>query len=177
MSDTSPAEAPAAPGEAPPAEPPIGLLAEITHRCPLQCPYCSNPLALEAPSAELAAAEWGRVFREAAALGVLQVHVSGGEPLARADAVEVVRLARGAGLYVNLITAAVTLSPARADALLGAGVEHVQVSLQDAEAEGCARITGSSRAFERKLAAARPGGGAPAAALASQRPPGRGHAG
>ena len=148
-------EAPAPPGEAPPVEPPIGLLAEITHRCPLQCPYCSNPLELARPSGELATAEWARVFREAAALGILQLHVSGGEPLARPDCVEIVRAARGAGLYVNLITAAVTLSPALADALAEAGTDHVQISLQDAEAEGCARITGSARAFDRKIAAAR----------------------
>jgi pyrroloquinoline quinone biosynthesis protein E len=155
MSDTGLLEPrPAPPGEAPPVEAPIGLLAEITHRCPLQCPYCSNPLELEAPSAELTAPEWARVFEEAAALGVLQVHVSGGEPLARPDCVEIVSAAREQGLYVNLITAAVTLTPERADALLAAGVEHVQISLQDAEAAGCARITGSNRAFARKIEAA-----------------------
>ena len=155
MSDVETLEAPAAAGHAPPVEAPVGLLAEITHRCPLQCPYCSNPLALERPSGELTAAEWARVFREAAGLGVLQLHVSGGEPLARPDVVEIVRAARDAGLYVNLITAAVTLTPERADALAEAGTDHVQVSLQDAEAAGCARITGSSKAFERKLEAMR----------------------
>ena len=147
-----PAPAPA-PAAAP--EPPIGLLAEITHRCPLQCPYCSNPLELARPKAELGTEEWARVFAEAAAMGVLQLHVSGGEPLARPDAPRIVRAAREAGLYVNLITAAVTLDAARADALLEAGTDHVQISLQDAEAEGCARITGSARAFDRKLEAAR----------------------
>ena len=155
MSVASTLERPAPIGEAPPPEPPIGILAEITHRCPLQCPYCSNPVELERPADELSADEWARVFREAAAMGALQVHVSGGEPLARRDAVEIVAAARDAGLYVNLITAAVTLTPERADALLAAGVDHVQVSLQDAEAEGCGRITGSPKAFERKLEAMR----------------------
>ena len=157
MSDASTPEAaaPSGPAAEAPPEPPIGLLAEVTHRCPLQCPYCSNPMELVRPRAELTTAEWARVFREAAALGVLQLHVSGGEPLARPDAVEIVRAARDAGLYVNLITAAVTLDAARADALLAAGTDHVQISLQDADAEGCARITASSRAFERKLDAAR----------------------
>ena len=157
MSDAStldPAVRPATPA-APEIEPPIGLLAEITHRCPLQCPYCSNPVALQRPAEELGADRWARVFREAAAMGVLQLHVSGGEPLARPDCVEIVRSARDAGLYVNLITAAVTLDAARADALVDAGTDHVQVSLQDAEAEGCARITASARAFERKLEAVR----------------------
>ena len=154
MSDASTLERPASPTESP-AEPPIGLLAEITHRCPLQCPYCSNPVALEAPADELTLAEWSRCFDEAAALGILQLHVSGGEPLVRADAPEIVRAARKAGLYTNLITAAVNLSPARADALAEAGVDHVQVSLQDAEPAGCARITGAPKAFDRKLAAMR----------------------
>ena len=134
---------------------PIGLLAEITHRCPLQCPYCSNPLALEKPSGEMPAADWARVFDEAAALGVLQVHISGGEPLARRDVTEIVRAARSAGLYVNLITAAVNLTPERADALVEAGVEHVQISLQDADEAGCNRITNYAKAFAKKLEAAR----------------------
>jgi PqqA peptide cyclase len=136
-------------------EVPIGLLAEITHRCPLQCPYCSNPVELERPAGELATAEWARVFDEAAGLGVVQLHVSGGEPLARRDAVEIVAAARSSGLYVNLITAAVGLTPERADALVEAGLDHVQISLQDATSEGCARITNYAKAFEKKIAAAR----------------------
>jgi pyrroloquinoline quinone biosynthesis protein E len=136
-------------------EVPLGLLAEITHRCPLQCLYCSNPLELEKPSQELSADEWARVFDEAAALGVVQVHISGGEPLARGDLIEIVRSASLAGLYVNLITAAVNLTPERADALVAAGVDHVQISLQDTTRDGAARITNSKNAFERKLSAAR----------------------
>lgn len=162
MSDASRLEAPGA-GAGPQARPhprnrlevPLGLLAEITHRCPLQCPYCSNPVALERPADELSVGDWARVFEEAAALGVVQVHISGGEPLARGDAVEIVRGARSAGLYVNLITAAVTLTPQRADGLAEAGVDHVQVSFQDATPEGCGRITNAPRAFEKKLAASR----------------------
>lgn len=148
---------PAEPAEQPRAEVeiPLGLLAEITHRCPLQCPYCSNPVALERPAEELSAAEWARVFDEAAALGVVQLHVSGGEPLARRDVMEIIAAARAAGLYVNLITAAVNLTPERADALVQAGVDHVQISFQDAVAEGCDRITHYDGAFGKKLAAAR----------------------
>ena len=89
---------------------PLGLLAELTHRCPLGCPYCSNPFALETPKDELDAAIWARVFSEAAALGVLQVHLSGGEPAARRDLVEIATSAHKAGLYTNLITSAVGLS-------------------------------------------------------------------
>ena len=79
---------------------PLGLLAELTHRCPLGCPYCSNPLALDAPKDELDTATWARVFREAAALGVLQVHLSGGEPASRRDLAEIVGVrARGRALH------------------------------------------------------------------------------
>src|SRR5262249_34932056 len=86
-------EAPAAP------RPPLGLLAELTHRCPLGCPYCSNPLALDARERELDTGTWARVFEEAARLGVLQVHLSGGEPGARRDLVEITGAARSSGLY------------------------------------------------------------------------------
>jgi MoaA/NifB/PqqE/SkfB family radical SAM enzyme len=86
---------------------PIGLLAELTHRCPLQCPYCSNPLALEGSETELPTNVWARVFREAAELGVLHVHLSGGEPAARRDLVEVTAAASSAGLYTNLITSGI----------------------------------------------------------------------
>src|ERR1700719_4897291 len=85
---------------------PLGLLAELTHRCPLGCPYCSNPLALDRRDDELDTATWARVFGEAAALGVLQVHLSGGEPGARRDLVEITAAAHDAGLYTHLITSA-----------------------------------------------------------------------
>ena len=121
----------------PEIEPPLALLAELTHRCPLGCPYCSNPLALERSSAELDTATWARVMREAAALGVLQVHFSGGEPLARRDLADIVAAASEAGLYGNLITSGIGLDRARMMALKHAGLEHVQISIQDLdEAEG-----------------------------------------
>jgi pyrroloquinoline quinone biosynthesis protein E len=112
-------------------------------------------VALEKPAGELPVSDWARVFGEAAALGIVQVHISGGEPLARRDVVEIVTAARLAGLYVNLIAAAVNLTPERADALAAAGADHVQISLQDTNAEGCSRITNYAKAFEKKLEAAR----------------------
>lgn len=117
----------------PTIDPPLALLAELTHRCPLGCPYCSNPLALERSSGELDTAAWGRVMVEAAELGVLQVHFSGGEPLARRDLVEIVTSATTAGLYGNLITSGIGLSRTRMEALKQAGLEHVQLSIQDAD--------------------------------------------
>src|SRR5215468_9910911 len=106
---------------------PLGLLAELTHRCPLGCPYCSNPLALEPREQELDAATWARVFDEAAALGVLQVHLSGGEPAARRDLVDITTSARVAGLYTNLITSGIGLTAKRLTELKAAGLDHVQV--------------------------------------------------
>ncbi len=134
---------------------PLALLAELTHRCPLRCPYCSNPVELARASEELSTAEWARVFVEAAALGCLQVHLSGGEPTARRDIVEITAAAREAGLYTNLITAGVLLDAALLDRLKAAGLDHVQLSVQDADAAGAERIGGMRGAHARKEAAAR----------------------
>src|SRR5215813_7473265 len=112
---------------------PLGLLAELTHRCPLGCPYCSNPLAMDGREDELDAATWARVFREAAALGVLQVHLSGGEPASRRDLVDIVAAARDAGLYTNLITSGIGVTHQRLSELADAGLDHVQISIQDSE--------------------------------------------
>lgn len=133
---------------------PIGLLAELTHRCPLGCPYCSNPLTLEQVADELDTATWARVFREAAALGVLQVHLSGGEPGARRDLVELCGSAHDAGLYTNLITSAVGITAETLGKLSDIGLDHVQISIQDSEAESADRIAGYRGGFERKRALA-----------------------
>ncbi|MEY9878272.1 pyrroloquinoline quinone biosynthesis protein E [Streptacidiphilus sp. MAP12-33] len=132
---------------------PFGLLAELTHRCPLHCPYCSNPLELTARAAELGTDEWRRVFTEARALGVVQIHLSGGEPLARADLPELTAHARELGAYVNLVTSGVGLTRERARALADRGVDHVQLSLQDAEAAPGDQVAGA-RVHAAKLAAA-----------------------
>jgi pyrroloquinoline quinone biosynthesis protein E len=133
---------------------PLGLLAELTHRCPLGCPYCSNPLALDRRNDELDTATWARVFKEAAALGVLQVHLSGGEPAARRDLPDIVKAARDAGLYSNLITSGVGLTPQVLGMLAGEGLDHVQVSIQDCEEESADHIAGYKGASARKHAIA-----------------------
>ncbi len=129
----------------------MGLLAELTHRCPLRCPYCSNPLDLVRRGAELPTATWRRAFAEARTLGVLQVHLSGGEPTARPDLVELVAHCADIGLYNNLITAGVLLDERRLDALLEAGLDHVQLSLQDAGPSSADTIAGFSGGHEKKL--------------------------
>ncbi len=133
---------------------PLGLLAELTHRCPLGCPYCSNPLELDSRDSELDTATWARVFREAATLGVLQVHLSGGEPGARRDLVEIAKAARAAGLYSNLITSAVGITTNTLEQLADAGLDHVQISIQDNSATSADRIAGYEGAFARKRALA-----------------------
>lgn len=134
---------------------PLAILAEVTHRCPLRCPYCSNPLALTRAGAELTTAEWARVFAEAAALGCLQVHLSGGEPTARRDIVEIAAAAHEAGLYTNLITAGVLMDAPLMARLKAAGLDHVQLSVQDAEEAGADRIGGMKGGHARKEQAAR----------------------
>jgi pyrroloquinoline quinone biosynthesis protein E len=134
---------------------PLAVLAELTHRCPLQCPYCSNPLALEAAGAELSTEAWKAVIAEVADLGTLQIHFSGGEPTARRDLEVLVAAAAEAGLYSNLITAGVLLDRARLAALAEAGLDHLQLSFQDSAAAGCDRIGGYKGGFEKKLDCAR----------------------
>jgi pyrroloquinoline quinone biosynthesis protein E len=137
-----------------PIAPPMGLIAELTHRCPLQCPYCANPVELHRASAELDTATWRRVLEEAAALGVLQLHFTGGEPTARRDLVELAGSAARLGLYSNLITSAVRLDASLLEQLVRAGLDHVQISFQDTDPENADRIGGFPGGHARKLAAA-----------------------
>lgn len=135
--------------------PPLGLIIELTHRCPLQCAYCSNPLSMDSPKSELSTEEWTRVIDEAAAIGVLQVHFSGGEPMARRDLCDLVAHAARAGLYTNIITSGVLLSDAAMGQLLAAGIDHIQLSFQDAQPEPADRIGGYRGGHAKKLEAAR----------------------
>jgi len=134
--------------------PPMALLAELTHRCPLACPYCSNPLTLERAANELDTDDWRRVLTEAANLGVLQAHFSGGEPLIRKDLETLIAHAAGCGLYSNLITSGMALTQARANALAQAGLDHAQLSLQDTDAAGADRFAGSRDTLAKKTAVA-----------------------
>ena len=127
------------------------LLAEVTHRCPLQCPYCSNPTELIKKDVELSTADWARVFEESAELGVLQVSISGGEPAARRDLTELISAAREADLYVNLITSGIGITKDRLNDLVGAGCDHIQLSLQDVDPDGAKLISNLNKSLERKL--------------------------
>ncbi len=130
---------------------PVGLLAELTHRCPLQCPYCSNPVALERAAGELSTADWQRVLTEAAELGVLHLHLSGGEPTLRPDLEQIIETAAKVGLYSNLITAANGLARARLETFAKLGLDHVQISIQDADPANADRIGGAKRGHAQKM--------------------------
>ena len=136
-------------------EPPLALLAEITHRCPMRCLYCSNPLNLEPSSRELDTATWLRVLDEASEMGVYQVHFSGGEPTVRKDLVELVGHAADRDLYTNLITSGVLLEGDDLRRLAEAGLEHVQLSFQDTDAACGDLVGGLKDAHRRKLEVAR----------------------
>ena len=130
---------------------PYSLLAEVTHRCPLHCPYCSNPTELASPRHELTTDEWKRVLDQAAELGVLHVGFSGGEPLQRADLTELVAAARAAGLYSNLITSSLGLNRRRAEELKQAGLDSVQISFQSDQqplADGIAGVAAHTKKLE-----------------------------
>lgn len=131
--------------------PPIAMLAELTHRCPLSCPYCSNPVEMARQDQELDTDTWARVFRAAAELGVLQLHLSGGEPASRRDLVPLVKAARDAGLYTNLITSGIGLTERRLNELDAAGLDHVQLSLQGTNPELADEIGGYNGGFKRKM--------------------------
>ena len=126
------------------------LIAEITHRCPLHCVYCSNPLEMQRRSDELSTSDWLSIFQQAREMGVLQLHLTGGEPLARSDLTELIGAARAAQLYSNLITSGIGLDERRLDELIEAGLDHIQLSFQDSE-EGPANEFAGTRSHALKL--------------------------
>jgi pyrroloquinoline quinone biosynthesis protein E len=133
---------------------PYSLLCELTYRCPLQCPYCSNPLDFARHTEELTTTEWERVLTEAAALGVVQAHFSGGEPLLRADLPQIVQRARELGLYTNLSTGGTLFDEKFGTQLREAGLDSLQVSIQDADAKNSNRLAGGAPSFDKKIQAA-----------------------
>ena len=139
---------------------PLALIAEITHRCPLHCVYCSNPLELADTQSELSTEEWTSVFQQAGKLGMLHAHFTGGEPLARPDLTQLIASARASGLYTNLITSGIGLNEERLEALVSAGLDHIQISFQDSREEAANWIAGAkahahkielSRAIRRRV--------------------------
>ncbi|SEG82720.1 pyrroloquinoline quinone biosynthesis protein E [Actinacidiphila yanglinensis] len=133
--------------------PPWALLAELTHACPLQCGYCSNPLQLVRPNAELTTDQWCEVMSQAGAMGVVQAHLSGGEPLLRPDLVPIAQAAWEAGIYTQLVTSGIGLTEQRLADLVAAGLGCVQLSVQHPDANANDAIAGR-RSFADKQAAA-----------------------
>jgi pyrroloquinoline quinone biosynthesis protein E len=122
---------------------PLALIAEVTHRCPLHCVYCSNPVQLAGTHAELSTDEWVSVFQQSGKLGMLHAHFTGGEPLVRNDLTELIAAARLAGLYSNLITSGIGLNEQRLEALVTAGLDHIQISFQDSQEDSANWIAGA----------------------------------
>jgi PqqA peptide cyclase len=135
--------------------PPLAVIAELTHRCPLQCPYCSNPLELQRVAQERPTEFWLDLLTEAAELGVLQIHFSGGEPSLRPDLNQLIAHATAKGMYANLITSGVLLDEQKLSGLARAGLAHVQISIQGATAETADRIGNYRNGHAKKLAVAR----------------------
>ena len=135
-------------------ERPYTLIAELTYRCPLRCPYCSNPVDYQDDPSELATADWTRIFSEAEGLGVVQLHLTGGEPLVRKDLEGLIAQARSLDFYTNLITSGVPLTRARLKALRAAGLDNVQLSIQAVDKETSDRIAGYA-SFDTKIEVAR----------------------
>ena len=125
---------------------PLALLAELSHRCPLQCPYCSNPVQLEKKTGELTTDEWKSVIDQAVDMGMHQIHLSGGEPTVRHDLEDIVEHCTVKGLYTNLITSGVLLNPDRLKKLEKLGLEHVQLSFQDTDKENACLLYTSDAA-------------------------------
>ena len=129
--------------------PPLWLLAELTYRCPLHCVFCSNPIDYARHGAEMDTAQWLDVLTQARAMGAVQLGLSGGEPLLRDDLEAIVAHAHRLGFYINLITSGIGLTEARAQALKDAGLDHIQLSFQDAGRE-LNDFLSSTRTFELK---------------------------
>lgn len=129
---------------------PLWLLAELTYRCPLQCPYCSNPLDYAQHKQELSTQEWFNVFDQARQMGAVQLGFSGGEPLVRQDLEELVAYAHQQGFYTNLITSGMGLTENRIARLKDAGLQHIQISFQASDPTVNNALAGSKHAFEQK---------------------------
>jgi pyrroloquinoline quinone biosynthesis protein E len=135
---------------APAVTPPLWLLAELTYACPLQCPYCSNPVNMADFKQELTTHEWFKVLREARAMGAVQLGLSGGEPLVRKDLEEIIGEARRLGFYTNLITSGVGMDETRIKAFKDAGLDHIQISFQ-ASSEELNNFIAGTDSFQQKL--------------------------
>ena len=133
--------------------PPLWLLAEITHSCPLQCPYCSNPLSLVQKRDELDTEGWIKVLHQARKMGATQLGFSGGEPLVRKDLGDLIGEARKLGYYTNLITSGVGMNPEKVAHFRKQGLDHIQISFQSDDMQLNDYIAGCD-SYEQKKAMA-----------------------
>lgn len=130
------------------------LLAELTYKCPLQCPYCSNPLDFALHKDELTTQQWKDVFKQARELGAVQLGFSGGEPLVRQDLEELIEYAHGLGYFTNLITSAMSLTEERMKNFKEIGLDNIQVSFQAGQEDVNNYLAGTD-VFQHKVAMAK----------------------
>jgi pyrroloquinoline quinone biosynthesis protein E len=130
---------------------PMWLTLELTYKCPLHCPWCSNPLDFDKFKNELTTEEWKKVLREGRKMGALQLGFTGGEPMLRDDLEELVAYSEELGYYTNLITSGVGLTPVRLQALKDAGLKQIQLSVQSSNKELSEQLVGVD-VFETKMA-------------------------
>jgi len=132
---------------------PMWLTLELTYRCPLHCPWCSNPLDFDKFKNELSTEEWKKVLREGREMGSLQLGFTGGEPMLRDDIEELVAYSDELGYYSNLITSGVGLTPERLKAMKDGGLKQIQLSLQSSDREITNKLVGAD-VYDQKLAVA-----------------------
>ena len=129
---------------------PEWVIAELTYRCPLQCPYCSNPLEMARNKNELTTNQWLDIFKQAREMGAVQLGLTGGEPLLKPDIDILIKQASEMGFYTNLITSSVGLDEKKLETFKKNGLDSIQVSFQAESREINDKIAGKN-SFEHKM--------------------------
>ncbi len=129
---------------------PLWLLAEVTYRCPLRCPWCSNPLDFAKTTNELTTEQWKKTLVQARELGTIQLGFSGGEPMVRKDIEELVAFSDDLGFYTNLITSGMGLTKDRLVDMKKGGLKHIQLSFQHSNRKKNDFMVGA-RSYDQKM--------------------------
>jgi len=134
------------------ARPLLGTLI-VTYRCDLRCAMCDLPTRGDRRK-ELDTDGLRGVLDGMRDLGVLGVGITGGEPLLRADLLDLVRHGTEQGLLMHLNTNGTLVTDEIARGLAAHGAASVNVSLDGPDAETHDRLRGQKGSFDRVLRAA-----------------------
>ncbi|NQY21254.1 MAG: pyrroloquinoline quinone biosynthesis protein PqqE [Campylobacteraceae bacterium] len=132
-------------------KPPLWILLELTHKCPLECTYCYNQLDFATTKDSMSKEDWFRVMEEAREMGAVQLGISGGEPLLNKDIVEIVKKANDLKFYTNLITSGVGGEKGIIKKLKNVGLKTVQLGIQSHDRNTMTLITNNKGAYDKKL--------------------------